>query len=197
MHQGSLATRGTIRNGLQQTLAAFSLSPEGKIVDEALFDKEFTLTDNIMGRYYPMFNAPVVIINTELFHQRQAEGLPVFVGDTLIHELTHGLERTVDERIAGEMVKQVDSYLDSGVEIYARLNEVRAHYNIYPTRMVTLEDITNMRQTAKEEKEAYMKALSELDTDRKYQKGSLDTTLFKELPKILVVDKVLSHASSI
>ena len=190
LRQGELSVMAS-----NDKLAACGLSPKGKIVDEALFDKVFTLGDDTMGSYYPIFNAPVVIINTRLFHQRQAEGYPVFVEDTLIHELTHGLERTVDERTAGAMVNQVDSYLDSGAEIYARLNEVRAHYRIDPTKMVTLDDITKMRQTAKEQIEAYNKALSELDKDKTHEKGSLDSTLFKELPKIIVIDKVLSRYS--
>lgn len=147
------------------------------------------------GRFIPIFDVSVVIINTDLIHLKQAEGLPIYAGDTLIHELTHGLERTADERIAEKMINQKDAYLDAGDEVYARLNEVRAHYQLDPTKAVTLDDIQSMRQRMQVEKQAFLNKRSELDRDKAHMKGALVPELFNALPKILVVDKVLSRYS--
>ena len=188
--RGELSLRAS-----EEELAAYGLSPDGQVVDEAAFNKMFVLGEHVMGRCYPIFNAAVVFINTELFHQKQAEGLPMFVQDTLIHELTHGLERSFDERYAGRLVKEEDPYLDSGAEVYARLNEVRAHFQLDPSQAVTLETIQEMRRRTQLEKSAFKAKLAEVDRDKSAQRGALDPALFDRLPKVLVVDKVLSRYS--
>ncbi len=190
LQQGELSTLAS-----EEELADYGLSPDGQVVDESQFNKLFVLSDEVAGRFIPIFDVPVVIINTDLIHQKQAEGLPIYAGDTLIHELTHGLERTADERIAEKMINQKDAYLDAGDEVYARLNEVRAHYQLDPTKAVTLDDIQSMRQRMQVEKQAFLNKRSELDRDKAHMKGALVPELFNALPKILVVDKVLSRYS--
>ena len=137
-------------------LADYGLTPDGQVFDDTLFHKKFVLQDLTAGRFYPIFNVPVVMINTDLIHQKQAEGIPVYIEDTLIHELTHGLERFVDERTIDKIIDQVDYYLDSGTEVYARLNVVRAHFQLDPTKAVTLNDVKAMRQQLEEQRKAYL-----------------------------------------
>ena len=178
-----------------ESLAAHGLSPDGRVVDEALFNESFTLDDDISGCYYALFDAPVVLINTEALKHNQAEGLPLYVKDTLIHELTHGLELGRDEQVAAHIVKQEDEYLDAGEEVYARLNQVRAHFELKPFEQVSLEDIKSMRESVQKQKWEYMTKLSELDKDRSYKRGELDPEIFKALPKIMIFDRVLSRYS--
>ena len=176
-------------------LADYGLTPDGQVFDDTLFHKKFVLQDLTAGRFFPIFNVPVVMINTDLIHQKQAEGIPVYIEDTLIHELTHGLERFVDERAIDKIIDQVDYYLNSGTEVYARLNVVRAHFQLDPTKAVTLNDVKAMRQQLEEQRKAYLDKRVELDPKKSFKEGKLDAAVFDRLPKILVVEKILSRYS--
>lgn len=179
----------------EDVLAKYGLTPDGQVFDDVLFNERFVLQDLTAGRSYPIFDVPVVMINTDLIHQEQAEGLPVYVGDTLIHELTHGLERSVDERMINQFIDPVDSYLDSGTEVYARLNVVRAHFQLDPTKVITLDAIKAMRQQMEEQRKAFLDKRGELDPEKSFKEGKLDASVFNRLPKVLVVEKILSRYS--
>lgn len=174
-------------------LASYGLSKDGHVVNEALFNDRFTLKDGTFGCYYRLFDAPVVIINTELIRQGQAEGLPFYLQDTLIHELTHGLERTEDEKVAGALVRMEDSYLDTGAEVYARLNEIRAYLKLDPAKAVTLDEIARMRQFVSMKRQSYQLKLLELDKDKSYKQGKLDPSIFNKLPQFPLIDRMLSR----
>ena len=79
--------------------------------------------------------------------------------------------------------------------MYARLNVVRAHFQLDPTKAVTLNDVKAMRQQLEEQRKAYLDKRVELDPKKSFKEGKLDAAVFDRLPKILVVEKILSRYS--
>lgn len=165
-------------------LEDYGLRSDGTVIDRDRFEAAFALDERTGGVTIPIFQDPVIILHVDQIKQDQQHGMPVYVEDLLVHELTHGLCLHHAEMMAGLGSANQDAYWDSGVEVYARLNELRAHFGLDPTKQITADDVARLRRQYKGEMADFLQHRSELDPSGSYARGGMELKLHDQLPRV-------------
>lgn len=174
-------------------LAHYGLRSDGTVVDRERFEGAFRLGENCAGVSFPIFQDPVVLLNASQIKMDQQRGMPLFVENILIHELTHSLSLTHAEKMAGLGSASMDDYWDSGEEVYARLNEFRSHFGLDPAKQLTVEEVAQLRRQHMGEMGRFLEQRKALDPTGRFAKGELQPQVHDRLPRVLSAGDLFAH----
>ncbi len=138
--------------GKEMALEAFKKANQKKRENAA--DGDMVIGGISVSRY---IDEPVIV-----FNQAVLPGLsPEEIESLVVHEMTHVVEAKTSEMMSqaihGDYGNLYDEYADNPKEMYARLMQLRHHFNLAPDHECTEEDVARMREECAKRREEFAK----------------------------------------
>lgn len=130
--------------------------------------------DNIGFNARAFVKEPTVFINIANYKKNKGHIELRPLSSLVLHEAAHAADLRFSENMVSVIGNkevnsgvEYDAYRDSGVEIYARLMQMRKDLALDADKVFTLEDVAAMRQKCMEKRAAYEKQQKEKDNAAK------------------------------
>ena len=159
--------------------------------------------DNIGFNARAFVKEPTVFINIANYKKNKGHIELRPLSSLVLHEAAHAADLRFSENMVSVIGNkevnsgvEYDAYRDSGVEIYARLMQMRKDLALDADKVFTLEDVAAMRQKCMEKRAAYEKQQKEKDNAAKVLPDGADA-LFGRMASVLPKKAAMSEQMKI
>lgn len=159
--------------------------------------------DNIGFNARAFVKEPTVFINIANYKKNKGHIELRPLSSLVLHEAAHAADLRFSENMVSVIGNkevnsgvEYDAYRDSGVEIYARLMQMRKDLELDADKVFTLEDVAAMRQKCMEKRAAYEKQQKEKDNAAKVLPDGADA-LFGRMASVLPEKAAMSEQMKI
>lgn len=146
---------------------------------------------------------PTVFINIANYKKNKGHIELRPLSSLVLHEAAHAADLRFSENMVSAIGNkevnsgvEYDAYKDSGMEIYARLMQMRKDLALDADKVFTLEDVAAMRRKCMEKRAAYKKRQQEKDNAAKVLPSG-DDALPGEAPVLSEKEAVLSEKTAV